>query len=86
MGFEFVSDRVICFFFEGDGWLAKPDQTMISRQILNWAFNFLYFCMISVQLLCDKVQGEGGMGQNMILYYTGGGGGLERGQIVLHNS
>ena len=43
-------------------------------------------CMISVQLLCDKVQGEGGVGQNMILYYTGGGGGLERGQIVLHNS
>ena len=30
--------------------------------------------MISVQLLCDKVQGEGGVGQNMILYYTGVGG------------
>ena len=45
-------------------------------------------CMISVQLLCDKVQGEGGMGQNMILYYTGGGGGLEleRGQIILHDN
>ena len=58
--------------------------------------------MISVQLLCDKVQGEGGggpkydfvlyggrgggVGQNMILYDTGGGGDLERGQIVLHNT
>ena len=32
------------------------------------------------------MQGEGGVGKNMILYYTGGGGGLERGQIVLHNT
>ena len=32
------------------------------------------------------MRGEGGVGQNMILYDTGGGGGLERGQIVLHNT
>ena len=32
-----------------------------------------------------KCGGEGGS-QNMILYDTGEGGGLERGQIVLHNT
>ena len=33
---------------------------------------FEHFCTISVQVLCDKVRGEGGS-QNMILYDTGGG-------------
>ena len=39
--------------------------------------------MISIQLLCDKVQGEGGVGQNMILYYTGGGGGKRKYDFLL---
>ena len=34
---------------------------------------FKHFLTISVQVLCDKVRGEGGS-QNMILYDTGGGG------------
>ena len=40
----------------------------------------------AVQLLCNT--SGGGISKNMILYYMGekGGGGLERGQIVLHNN
>ena len=34
---------------------------------------FEHFCTISVQVLCDKVWGEGGVSQNMILYDTGVG-------------
>ena len=41
----------------------------------------------TVQLLCNTSEKGGGVSKNMILYYMGGkGGGLERGQIVLHNN
>ena len=37
---------------------------------------FLYFCIISVQVLCNKVRGEGRPKYDFVLY---GGGGVWRG-------
>ena len=46
---------------------------------------FEHFCTISVQVLCDKVRGEGGEPKYDFVWY-GGREGLEKGQIVLHNT
>ena len=37
----------------------------------------------AVQLLCNTSRGEGGVCQNMILYYTGGGGGKRKYDFLL---
>ena len=37
----------------------------------------------AVQVLCDRTRGEGGVCKNMILYDTGGRGGMPKYDVVL---
>ena len=76
----------------------EREHDWISQQSLNLTHNwkengFTYpvlkfiwhFCIIFVQVLCDKVWGEGGEPKYDFVWY-GGREGLEKGQIVLHNT